>query len=133
MNSRPIPLRRFSGKGGLIGVLEKGRELPFEVNRVFYIHEIDELAVRGLHANRNLEEVIIALRGSCRMTLHDGRNEETVMLDDPELALYIGPLTWKVFDRFTPDCLLLVMASLPYEESDHLTDFQAFLKEVGES
>ncbi|MFH1964051.1 MAG: FdtA/QdtA family cupin domain-containing protein [Acidobacteriota bacterium] len=70
-----IPLKVIPGKGGLIAPLEEGREVPFNIMRVFYIYDIDTLAVRGFHANHILEEVIISLRGSCRMVLHDGQRE----------------------------------------------------------
>lgn len=131
MNARIITLQRIPGRDGFITPLEAGREVPFTIRRVFYIHDIAGGAVRGEHANISLEEVVIALRGSCRVVLQDSLGKQEVWLERPEEALYIGPLTWKTFDSFSADCLLLVLASRAYDDKDHINDFEEFKRIAG--
>ena len=115
--------------GNLIA-LEKGADFPFDIKRVYYIWGTDKNVVRGKHAHRKLEQVIICTSGSCDFILDDGHNRETVHLDSPTQGLHIKANIWREFTNFSPDCVVLVLASEHYDESDYIRDYDQFKAEV---
>jgi len=129
-NARIVVLPRFSaGRDGTIAVAEEFNHIPFLIKRVFYIYDICNYeAVRGNHANKELEEVFICVRGSCEIELTDGTDKQTIRLDEPHIGIYLGNKLWVKFTSFSPDCLLLILASRLYEESDCIRDYDEFLK-----
>ena len=120
---------RGNHQGNLVA-LEKGAEFPFEIKRVYYIWNTPADVVRGYHAHRKLEQVIVCMAGSCDFILDDGRSRETVHLDNPAQGLYIKHNIWREFTHFSPDCVLMVLASEYYDEADYIRDYDTFLKEV---
>ena len=111
--------------------LETGGEIPFDVKRVYYIWGTKRTAVRGRHAHRKLEQVIVCVSGSCDFILNDGNKSETVRLDKPDQGLYLKHNIWREFTNFSKDCVVLVMASEHYSEDDYIRDYECFLKEAG--
>lgn len=120
---------RGNYEGKLIA-LEKGEDFPFSIKRVYYIWDTAAQVVRGRHSHRRLEQVIICVRGSCDFTLDDGRERQVVHLDNPARGLYIKSSIWREFTNFSPDCMVLVLASEHYDESDYIRDYEQFLAEV---
>ena len=116
-------------RGGLVA-LEIGhdKKIPFEVRRVYYIHRTEQGVIRGLHAHRNLQQVAICLSGKCRVVLDDGKRREETWLDSPLRGLLIGNLTWRELHDFSPDCVVLVLASEHYDESDYVRSYNEFLE-----
>ena len=115
---------------GSLVALEKGEDFPFEIRRVYYVWGTLQTAVRGHHAHRKLEQVIVVTSGSCDFTLDDGFHKETIHLDQPNRGLYIKGNIWRTFTNFSPDCVVMVLASLHYDESDYIRDYDTFLKEA---
>lgn len=116
---------------GKLIALEKGKEFPFEIKRVYYIWSTAPDVVRGRHAHKALEQVVVCLAGSCDFILDDGKNKQTVHLDNPTQGLYIKQGIWREFTNFTPDCVLMVLASDYYDEADYVRNYAEFLSNVG--
>lgn len=115
---------------GKLVALEKGDDFPFDIKRVYYIWGTEEKAVRGKHAHRKLEQVIICTSGSCDFILDNGKNRETIHLDNPAQGLYIKHNIWREFTNFSNDCVVMVLASEHYDEADYIRDYDEFLEEV---
>lgn len=115
---------------GSLVALEKGADFPFDIKRVYYIWGTDKNAVRGKHAHRKLEQVIVCTSGSCDFILDDGKYRTTVHLNNPAQGLHIKSNIWREFTNFSPDCVVMVLASEHYDESDYIRNYQTFLAEV---
>lgn len=105
-------------------------EVGFAIRRVYYIFGTQADAIRGLHAHRDLTQVAVALRGRCTFLLDNGRRRETAVLDNPARGLVIGSMVWREMSDFSPDCLLMVLASANYDEADYIRSYPQFLKAV---
>ncbi|MGR2993107.1 FdtA/QdtA family cupin domain-containing protein [Vibrio vulnificus] len=116
-------------RGNLIA-LEGMKDIPFEIKRIYYIFDTKQGVVRGLHAHRALKQVAIALKGSCRFLLDDGITKEEIILDCPTKGILIDSCLWREMHDFSKDCVLMVLASEHYDESDYIRDYQNFLKEI---
>lgn len=117
-------------KGSLIA-LENSKEIPFDVKRVYYIWGNKQDVIRGKHAHRKLEQLIICVCGSCDFILDDGKERTKVSLNNPAQGLYIKSNIWREFTNFSENCVIVVLASDFYNESDYIRDYQTFLKEMG--
>ena len=115
---------------GSLVALEKGADFPFDIKRVYYIWGTDKNAVRGKHAHRKLEQVIVCTSGSCDFILDDGKERTTVHLNNPAQGLHIKSNIWREFTNFSPDCVVMVLASEHYDESDYIRNYHTFLTEV---
>lgn len=115
---------------GKLVALEKGHDLPFEVKRVYYIWDTDAGVIRGKHAHRKLEQMVICTSGSCDFILDDGKNRETIHLNNPAQGLYIKHNIWREFTNFSKDCVVMVLASEHYDEADYIRNYDDFLREV---
>lgn len=115
---------------GSLVALEKGADFPFDIKRVYYIWGTKADAVRGKHAHRKLEQVIVCTSGSCDFILDDGKQRETVHLDNPAVGLHIKSNIWREFTNFSNDCVVMVLASEHYDESDYIRDYEQFKQEI---
>lgn len=114
---------------GRMNVVEGGSKIPFEIKRVFYSYATDKDAIRGQHANRNTEFVMIALAGSCKVRVLDTAGEEEIFdLNSAEEGLYVPRMLWKDMFDFSEDCVLLVLASEHYDSGEYIRDLEAYLK-----
>ena len=116
-------------KGSLVPI-EGGQDIPFDIKRVYYIWGTNYEAVRGHHAHRKLEQIIIPIAGNCDFILDNGKIKETVHLCSPNQGLYIKHNIWREFTNFSENCVILVLASEHYDESDYVRDYEQFKKEV---
>ena len=116
---------RGDDRGSLIAV-EGSRDLPFEIRRAYYIFGTKAGVTRGRHAHHALNQLAVAVSGRCTMTLDDGRNRRDVILDDPATGLIIGPMVWREMSDFSADCVLLVLADAPYDDTDYIRDYDRF-------
>lgn len=116
-------------RGSLVA-LEAELNVPFEIKRVYYIFGTQQGVARGFHAHRNLKQVAVCVTGKCRMVLDDGKAREEVWLDSPIQGLVINDLVWREMYDFTDDCVLLVLASEYYDETDYIRDYDEFTKMV---
>ena len=108
------------------------RQVPFRIRRADYVHSVAAGAERGGHAHRKLEELLVAVTGSFDLVLHDGRRRTTIHLDRPAVGVYIPKYSWRELKNFSPGAVCLVLASLPYEESDYIRDFEEFVRGNGQ-
>jgi dTDP-4-dehydrorhamnose 3,5-epimerase-like enzyme len=122
-----IALPRVEAPHGSLVWGEIGAHLPFTPRRFFCIQDVPPGAVRGEHAHRALEEVVVCVRGSCTFTLDDGLVRDEIVLADPRHALYIPPLTWSTQRAFSTDAVLAVLASEVYRPEDYIRDYASFL------
>lgn len=114
-------------RGSLIS-LEQNKNIPFEIKRIYYIFGTKENVSRGFHAHRNLQQVAVCLIGSCRFVLDNGEKREEIILNSPDKGLYINNYMWREMHDFSPDCVLIVLASDFYSESDYIRNYDDFLK-----
>lgn len=112
-------------RGSLVA-LEGQRTVPFAIQRVYYLFGTKAGVSRGYHAHRRLQQVAVCVAGRCRMVLDDGVSRESVWLDSPTRGLMIRSMVWREMHDFTPDCVLLVLASAHYDEADYIRDYQQF-------
>jgi len=129
---RWLPAQRIvDGRDGVLAVAEAGRQVPFEIRRVYTISGLsDPLAVRGRHAHYTLHQAIYCLNGAFTLALDNGREQTEVRLDDPGKGVYLPPFLWHEMKGFSPACVLLVLASDHYSEADYMRDYPSFLREV---
>lgn len=121
--------QRGDARGGL-SVAELGGALPFQVRRVYWIHGTKPGVSRGFHAHRKLRQLCVCVVGSVRMSLFDGKREESIVLDSSAKGLLIGPGIWREMHDFSPDCVLMVFADAEYEESDYIRCKEVFVRNV---
>lgn len=114
-------------RGSLVA-LEAEKTVPFEIKRVYYIFGTQQGVARGFHAHHNLKQVAVCVTGKCRMILDNGKKREEAWLDSPTKGLLIGDLVWREMHDFSEDCVLLVLASEHYDESDYIRDYDEFLR-----
>jgi dTDP-4-dehydrorhamnose 3,5-epimerase-like enzyme len=114
-------------RGSLIAI-EEDYNVPFEIKRVYYIFDTKKGVERGFHAHIDLKQLAIVLKGSCTFVLDNGSKREEILLDNPNNGLLIEGLIWREMKYFSEDCVLLVLASEHYDESDYIRDYDEFLK-----
>ncbi|MDY0835432.1 MULTISPECIES: sugar 3,4-ketoisomerase [Pseudomonas] len=113
-------------RGSLVSI-EQGEVIPFDIKRVYYIYRTGEGVSRGFHAHYTLKQVAICVAGSCRMVLDNGTTREEVVLDCPTKGILIEGMTWREMHEFSENCVLLVLASEHYDESDYIRNYDAFI------
>jgi dTDP-4-dehydrorhamnose 3,5-epimerase-like enzyme len=127
---RWVELKVMGDHQGSLVALEATRQVPFLIARVYYVFGTRPGASRGFHAHRTLSQLCVAVAGSCRMVLDDGRTRAEARLDRPDRGLLIGPGLWREMHGFSPDCVLLVLADAPFDEADYIREYGAFLRSV---
>lgn len=120
---------RGDERGSLVAI-EGGYDVPFDIKRVYYIFDTKEGITRGFHAHISLKQLCIAVKGGCTFVLDDGKKREEIRLNKPNQGLYIEGLIWHEMKDFSPDCVLVVLASEHYNESDYIRDYSKFLEMV---
>lgn len=121
-------LPHFRDFRGLLSVAETGSQIPFEVKRFFLVSSVAGTDIRGEHAHRDLWQMLICVHGSCEVIADDGVNRQSFPLNDPSIAVLLPPMVWGVQHRFTPEAVLLVLASEKYDPADYIRDYDTFLK-----
>lgn len=129
--SRTIEFKEQGDERGYLVIAEgAGRDIPFDIKRVFYIYGTGKGVVRGNHANRNTEFVLINVSGTSKVRVDDGIHSEEITLTKPRMGVYIPAMIWKEMYDFSPDSVLLVLASEHYDETEYIRDYDEFLREV---
>ncbi|MDY4673940.1 MAG: FdtA/QdtA family cupin domain-containing protein [Treponema sp.] len=123
----------YGDERGKLVVIEGNdkRGVPFDIARVFYIYESDKTVIRGQHANRNSEFVLVNVAGSSKVMITDGVQKEVIELNKPMEAVYIPKMIWKEMYDFSPDSVLLVLANTHYDGTEYIRDYKEYLKEMG--
>lgn len=117
---------------GKLVVIEGNESIPFEIKRVFYIYGSDETVVRGKHANKESEFVLINVAGTSKVRITDGKDEFVVELNKPMMGVYIPKMVWKDMYDFSSDSVLLVLASTHYDGKEYIRDFDEYLRVLNE-
>lgn len=117
----------FADDRGALNVLEIARELPFGCQRIFYTYTVPEGSVRGEHAHKKCEQFLIAIRGELHVAIDDGMHRDEIVLSSSSMGLHLPAGCWGEQFSHSPDCILLVLASLPYENDDYIRRYDEFL------
>lgn len=112
---------------GSIGVIEGESLLPFKVKRFYFIRDVPTAAVRGSHAHKKLNQLMVAVNGSVTVELDDGETVQKFELTDPGIGLQVPPGYWRTLHDFAPETVVTVLASRKYAESDYIRDYDDFL------
>lgn len=133
-NINKVKMLEFSEKGderGRLVIIEGGQDIPFEVKRVFYIYGSDKDVMRGQHANRKTEFVLINVAGTSKVKVKDGRGNEVIFcLNRPHTGVYLPAMVWKDMYDFSEDSVLLVLASEHYDAKEYIRDYSTFANEI---
>jgi len=130
MEIKLVQLQKHGDDRGELIALEVQRNVPFEIKRVYYLFETKEGVTRGMHAHRNLRQLVIAVRGNCKFLLDNGRERLELCLDSPTKGLLIESMIWREMHDFSSDCVLMVLADCHYDESDYIRSYHNFLEIV---
>lgn len=117
-------------RGNLVVAEGGGVDVPFEIKRVFYIYGSDSEVVRGKHANRRTQFVLINVSGKSKVKVDNGYEQEIIELDQPRVGLYLPTMVWKDMYDFSDDSVLLVLASEHYDVEEYIRDYDDFIREI---
>ncbi len=131
--ARLIELPTFGDDRGILTVGEGGRNVPFEIKRVYYLYELPRKSHRGGHAHKLHEELVLPLAGSFDVTLDDGIEQKTFHLNQRNVGLLMPTMVWHELDNFSPDALCMVLASRHHDEEDYFHDKKKFYKALRET
>ena len=130
MNYKIVNMDIHGDSRGKLVSLEGLKNIPFEIKRMYYMFDTLPNESRGFHAHAKHEQVIIAMDGACRFVLDDGEERAEVLLNRPDVGLYIGPGMWREMHDFSYGCKLVVLASEYYDEKEYIRNYDDFLKSV---
>jgi dTDP-4-dehydrorhamnose 3,5-epimerase-like enzyme len=131
MNVQFLQLQTHGDDRGSLIALEHGRNIPFPVSRVYYMFDTKEGVRRGFHAHKTLRQLAVAVRGSCRFLLDDGKEKIDIRLDNPCQGLLIESFIWREMYEFSEDCVLMILADQLYDEADYVRSYATFIEMVG--
>lgn len=115
-------------RGGLIA-FEQGKNCPFDVKRCFYIYDTKGSdTIRGAHANKKSKFLLVVVSGSCRVKIDTGTEQDEVLLNDPNVALYLDKMIWKEMFEFSYNAVLMVLSNELYDENEYIRDYEEFKK-----
>ena len=118
-------------RGQLIS-LEEFNDIPFRIKRVYFMYDTLEGVVRGHHAHKTLEQILVCIHGSCKIRLDNGTESKVIPLEKPYEGLYVPSNMWREMFDFSPDAVLLVFASELYDESDYIRNYEEFKEYIKE-
>ncbi len=116
-------------RGNLVAI-EENASVPFAIRRVYYLYATAMGTSRGFHAHRTLQQVLVCIAGSCTVHLDNGIEQRQINLSSPAAGLLVGPMMWHEMHDFSPDCILLVVASEHYCEEDYIRSYRDFAEIV---
>lgn len=125
-----LKFNQLGDERGHLVVVEGMKDIPFEIKRMFYIYGTRENVVRGEHANRKSEFVLINLSGNCKIRVDDGKNRDIITLNKPHEGIYLDKMVWKDMYEFSKDSVLLVLSNQLYDSKEYIRDYNEFKKEV---
>lgn len=136
-NMNKVRMLEFSQRGdqrGQLVVVEGGQDIPFDIKRVFYIYGSDNSVVRGQHANRKSEFVLINVAGRSKVKVKDGEGNEAIYcLNRPHTGIYLPTMVWKDMYDFSEDSVLLVLTNTHYDANEYIRNYEEFARIVRES
>ena len=134
MNSNDVRMLEFPQRGderGQMVVVEGVQDIPFDIKRIFYIYGSDPDVIRGQHANRRSEFVLINVSGTSKVRVRDGKGNEAIFsLNRPHTGIYLPKMIWKDMYDFSKDSVLLVLSNEHYDATEYIRDYDEYVKEV---
>ncbi|MHB1163461.1 MAG: sugar 3,4-ketoisomerase [Minisyncoccota bacterium] len=127
---RLVELPVFRDDRGSLSFVERGPQLPFDIQRVYYLYESAPGATRGAHGHRELEQLMIAVAGAVDVELDDGTTRRQFRLSEPHVGLYVAPMMWRNLSGFAPGTVCMVLASRRFDEADYYRNYADFLAAV---
>jgi hypothetical protein len=127
-----LELNSIKNRSGNITAIENGIDIPFNVERIFYLYDIPGGESRGAHAHKECHQFLVAASGSFEVMLDDGKLKKIVTLNQPYKGLHIPPGIWASEINFSSGAICLVMASHKYDENDYLRDYNEYIKFLNE-
>lgn len=124
---RLIQLPKIGDRNGQITAINNFMDVPFEVNRIFYLYDIPAGESRGAHAHKECHQLLIAGSGAFEVIVNDGNLKQSYLLNQPNIGLHIPPGIWASEQNFSSGSICLVLASHPYNEDDYIRNFATFL------
>lgn len=125
-----IDFAEMGDSRGALVALEGGVHVPFDLKRVFYVYGTKGDVPRGCHANRKTKFVLVAVNGTCTVTVKDGVNDVDIVLDNPTRGLFLDKMVWKEMHHFSENAVLLVLCSEPYDKHEYVFDYDEYLMEI---
>ena len=126
-----IDLPKIVDPRGNLTVAEQIDNVPFEIKRVYWVYDVPAGESRGGHAHKRLKQLIVAVSGSFHVTLDNGHERATILLNHPWQGLLVDVNTWRTLDDFSSGAVCMVLASEPYDEDDYIYDYDEFLRYIG--
>ena len=126
-----IDLPKICDPRGNLTVAESLKNVPFDIKRAYWVYDVSGGESRGGHAHKRLKQLVIALSGSFHVTLDNGRERQSYLLNHPWQGPIIETGVWRTLDDFSSGAVCLVLASELYEEDDYIYDYEEFLKYIG--
>jgi hypothetical protein len=123
-----INFKQLGDIRGQLVAIEGEASIPFPIRRIYYIYGTPQGVERGFHAHKVLRQVAVAVAGSCELLLDDGESKFRMTLNSPEQGVVVESRVWHEMRHFSSDCVLLVLAEFPYDETDYLRDYNQFLE-----
>ncbi|WP_341201687.1 FdtA/QdtA family cupin domain-containing protein [Planomicrobium okeanokoites] len=130
--SKNIKFREIKDERGSLVSLEENSNIPFNIQRVYYLYNLTDNKPRGFHAHKNLKQILICVKGSCKVLLDDGNKKEKYLLNEPNKGLFVDKMIWREMHDFSEDAVLMVLASELYDENDYIRNYDEFLREANE-
>ena len=121
-----VQLPKIGDRNGQITAVNNNIEVPFEINRVFYLYDIPAAEDRGAHAHKECHQFLVAASGAFNVEVDDGTNKKLFSLNQPNIGLHVPPGIWAAELNFSSGSICLVLASHPYQENDYIRDYQTF-------
>lgn len=126
-NCTIIELNKVKNRAGNITIVETNKDIPFPIERVYYLYDVPSDEERGGHAHKELYQLIVAASGSFTITLDDCKVKRSFMLNNPNIGLLITPGIWRELGDFSSGSVCLVLASMLYSSDDYIRDYANFL------
>lgn len=126
---KPIILQQIiDSSDGILSIAESDVKIPFKIKRVYYIYDFKTFkSKRGFHAHKKLKQVIFAISGFFTLTLDDGKVKTNHLLNNPNEGILINKRIWHTMENFSDDCIILVLASDTFKESDYIRNYKDFI------
>lgn len=126
-----ISLQKMVDPRGNLSIAEGMKEIPFNVSRVYWTYDVPSGASRGSHAHKHCREFIVAVSGSFTITLDNGVDKQSFLLNHPYQGLLVETDIWRTLDDFSSGAVCLVLAEDPFDENDYIRDYKEFLNYRG--
>jgi WxcM-like, C-terminal len=126
-DSKLIDLPKISDPRGNLSFIEAGKNIPFDIKRVYYLYDVPGGSDRGAHGHKKLHQFIVAMSGSFDVLLDDGKEKRRFHLNRSYYGLYVCPMMWRYLDNFSSGAVCMVLASSHYDESDYIRNYSDFI------